>query len=331
MAKKKRKLKKSVNRLLTLSLIIVAVVIGYRVFKINENSNFQELPTQENREKEDKLYAEYTTCLTGNYTEEELNETLQAKIDELSTLLSKYRVSIAYEDVMTGFHFDYNTKVVYYAASTVKMLDAIYVIDKYLNSDLDINTKIQFKSIYNIPNSLFLNKQQVGSYISIKDLVKNAIMLSDNGAHLMLYDYLGYSNLKIYANELGATNALVGDQYGSISISDALIYTKKLYELINKDEELGEEVKSWFIESDENYVKTDTIPAAIKYGGYNEYFHNIGIVYATNPYYLVILSTNGNGKSGNMVKEISAKVAELHDLFYSNRQEYCTFKVYNKS
>lgn len=329
MARKKRKLKKKFNKILILLFIIITVIIGYRVVMINKNSLFQEV-SQENKEKKDKLYTEYTTCLTGKYEEDELNETLQAKIDELSSLLSKYSVSIGYEDIMTGFHYSYNSKVVYYAASTVKMLDAIYIIEKYLNGEIDINEKVQFKSIYNIPNSPFLNKQQVGSYISIKDLLKNAIMLSDNGAHLILYDYFGYNNLKSYANSLGVTNALVGDQYGSISLSDALIYVKKLYELINKDEELGEEVKSWFIESDENYVKTDTIPAAIKYGGYNEYFHNIGIVYATNPYYLVILSTNGNGKSDAMIKEIAAKVNELHDLFYSNRQEYCTFKVYNQ-
>ena len=99
--------------------------------------------------------------------------------------------------------------------------------------------------------------------------------------------------------------------------------------LINKDKELGEEIKSWFIESSENYIKTESIPAAVKYGGYNEYFHNVGIVYATNPYYLVILSANGNGKSESMIKEISLKVQELHELFYSNRQEYCTFEVYN--
>lgn len=329
MARKKRKLKKNVNKILILLLIIITVIIGYRVVMINKNSLFQEI-TQESKEKKDKLYTEYTNCLTGKYEEDELNETLQAKIDELSSLLSKYSISIGYEDIMTGFNYSYNSKVIYYAASTVKMLDAIYILEKYLNEEIDINEKVQFKSIYNIPNSPFLNKQQVGSYISIKDLLKNAIMLSDNGAHIMLYDYFGYNNLKSYANALGATNALVGDQYGSISVIDALIYTKKLYELINKDEELGEEVKNWFIESDENYVKTDTIPAAIKYGGYNEYFHNIGIVYATNPYYLVILSTNGNGKSNDMIKEITAKVTELHDLFYSNRQEYCTFKVYNQ-
>ncbi len=328
--KKRRKLKKSANKILILFVLVITVIIGYRVVKINKNNIFQEV-TQENKEKEDKLYSEYTTCLTGKYQEDEVNEVLQNKIDELTNLLSKYQVSVGYEDIMTGFKYTYNSKTIYYAASTIKVLDAIYAIDKYYNGELDINEKILFRAIYNIPNSPFLNKQKVGSYISIKDLVKNAIMLSDNGAHMMLYDYFGYKNLKSYANNLGATNTLVGDQYGNISLNDAMVYIKKLYELINKDEIFGEEIKSWFTESDENYIKTDTIKAAVKYGGYNEYFHNIGIVYDTNPYYLIILSTNGNGKTANMVQEISAKVQELHELFYSNRQEYCTFKVYNHS
>ncbi len=326
--RKKRKLKKSVNKILILFVLIITVIIGYRVVKINKTDLFQEV-TQENKEKDDKLYTEYTACLTGKYQEEELNEVLQNKIDELTDILSKYHVSVGYEDIMTDFKYTYNSKTIYYAASTVKILDAIYAIDKYYNKELDLNEKVLFRAIYNIPNSKFLNKQQVGSYISIKDLVKNAVMVSDNGAHIILYDYFGYKNLKNYATSLGATNALVGDQYGNISVNDALIYLKKLNELINKEESFGEEIKSWFTESDENYIKTDTTKAAVKYGGYNEYFHNVGIVYADNPYYLVILSTNGNNKSEKMIKEISAKVEELHDLFYSNRQEYCTFKVYN--
>lgn len=329
--KKKLKLKKKAQVVLNILLVIILIVIAYRVIVINKDTILQEV-TQENKEKEDKQYTEYTTCLTGSYTSGELSDTLQNKIDELTSVLSKYRVSIAYEDIMTNFSHSYNSKVVYYAASTVKMLDAIYVLEKHLNNELDINTEVQIKDSYKkVPNSPALKNKEVGSNISLKELVKNAIIYSDNGAHLMLYDYLGYSSLKSYATSLGATEALIGDQFGSINVNDALIYSKKLYELINKSGDLGEEVKSWFINSDENYVTKEDTPAAIKYGGFNEYFHNIGIVYATNPYYLVILSTNGNNENSvNMINEISSKVKELHELFYSNRQEYCTFKVYNQ-
>lgn len=330
MARRRVKLKKKYNKILVLIFIIMTAFISYKIIKINDVSFLEDITKKENKENDDKLYEDYTNCLKQKYKEDELNETLQTKIDELSSLLSKYHVSVGYEDIMTGFKYDYNSKSIYYAASTIKILDAIYAIDKYLSGEIDINTKIVFKSTYNIPNSPFLNKQKIGSYISIKDLIKNAIMFSDNGAHLMLYDYFGYNNLKSYANSLGAINTYIGDKYyGNISTNDALIYIKKLDELINKDKELGEEIKSWFIESSENYIKTESIPAAVKYGGYNEYFHNVGIVYSTNPYYLVILSANGNGKSKSMIKEISLKVQELHELFYSNRQEYCTFEVYN--
>ena len=57
-----------------------------------------------------------------------------------------------------------------------------------------------------------------------------------------------------------------------------MIYVKELYKLIKSNTELGNELKSYFIQSEVNYLKFDNIEAATKYGHYSNYSHNQGIV-----------------------------------------------------
>ena len=70
--------------------------------------------------------------------------------------------------------------------------------------------------------------------ISLRDLVKYAITVSDNSAHQMLVDYIGFTNLKKYGNSLGAKNTLIGgDNFGQIDTNDSIAYLTELYKFIN--------------------------------------------------------------------------------------------------
>ena len=150
----------------------------------------------------------------------------------------------------------------------------------------------------------------------------------------MLVKYIGYDNLKQYGNSLGATTTLehtvLGkDNFGDINVTDAIIYVQELYNFINENPTLGAELKSYFITSDENYLKDteNNIEAATKYGEYNTYFHNNGIVYAENPYFISVLTKLNSNKS--IVTNINKKIQELQNVLYENRKNYCQQKIYN--
>ena len=67
---------------------------------------------------------------------------------------------------------------------------------------------------------------------------------------------------------------------------------------------------------------------AHKYGWYSTYYHDIGIVYEKNPYYISVLTNHGKGDYKKIVNNIHKKINELHHLFYEERQNNCHLNIY---
>ena len=132
-------------------------------------------------------------------------------------LLNGYNVSIGYYNLITGKTYLYDENKIYYGASLIKTLDAIYLYDNNLvTSDL-------------------------------KDYIEAAIERSDNDAHYYLINYIGKNNLKDYGISLGAKYTLYGnDNYGSTNVIDQMIYMKKLFALSKNNDEL----RNLFIKED---------------------------------------------------------------------------------
>ena len=51
-----------------------------------------------------------------------------------------------------------------------------------------------------------------------------------------------------------------------------------------------------------------------KYGYYDVYYHDVGIVYSDNPYIIVVLTKHGKGDYKNIVSDISKKIYELNKI-----------------
>jgi len=192
------------------------------------------------------------------------------------------RVSIGYYNLINGDSFFYNSSKVYYGASLLKTLDAIYVYDNNIVND------------------------------TVKGWVEKAISVSDNDSHYYLYNYIGLDNLQKYGFSLGACNTLVGtDNYGNTSVSDQMVYLKKLYEITLNNDEL----KSYFINDYGNYLNFDDVKFMHKYGYYGGYYHNVGIVLDDEPYIVVILTEHGYDNFKLIINEISKLVYEYHQTF----------------
>ena len=148
-------------------------------------------------------------------------------------------------------------------------------------------------------------------------------MYSDNTAHSILVDYIERGKLKAFGNSLGAVNTLVGDIFGEISAQDSYYYLKALYDYFKTGTDNSKELKKMFVESDQNYLnfKSENIQAATKYGEYPPSYHENGIVFASNPYLISILTNIGNNEKA--IREINTKVYELHKAFYAIRENKC--------
>ena len=51
-----------------------------------------------------------------------------------------------------------------------------------------------------------------------------------------------------------------------------------------------------------------------KYGYYGSYYHDVGIVYADDPYIVVILTKHGNGNFKSIVQDLSKKIYGLNKI-----------------
>lgn len=209
--------------------------------------------------------------------------------DELENYIknNNYNLSIGYYNIKDDFTYKYNEDKLYYGASLIKTLDALYVYEKM-----------------NITNDL-------------KNNVKLAIEKSDNKAHQFLVKTIGFNNLKNYGFSLGAQNILTNgnELYGYTNVSDQLIIWQELYHYINDiniDSSKREELKNYFINNYYNYLKFESSPIIMhKYGYYDKYFHDVGIVLASSPYIIVILTKETKNNFG-IVTEISRKIYTIH-------------------
>ena len=210
-----------------------------------------------------------------NTPKEELNKLDQyIKDNNLS-------VSVGYYNLTNGKTYYYNEDKLYYGASLIKTLDAIYLYDNDL-----------------VDNNL-------------KEYIKKAISISDNDSHYYLLNYIGIDKLRDYGVSLGASNTLVGyDKFGYTTVLDQIVYLKKLYELFKTNKEL----ESYFINDYYNYLNFDNISFAHKYGYYSTTYHDVGIYLGNNPYIVVILTNEGTDNYGkvDVVTELSKLVYEYH-------------------
>lgn len=340
---KTRELRKITNRIKKILKIILAIIIFVGTIyiigcinKYQEDYNEEQTLAEEAKRAEEEALeaqkeADYNACLIKTYTSDELTNSLNNKIAEIDSLLSNYSVSVTYYEPVTGFTYKYNDSQLYYAASTIKMLDALYIYTNASNGLIDLDTLITYEKSDRMGDSYYMKSYSIGDQVSLRDLVKYVITMSDNTAHSMLIKYIGFQNLKNYGKSLGAVYTLNGgDNFGYINNSDSIIYLTNLYNYINNNSELGEELKNYFINSDQNYLSLPdyNIVSAEKYGQYSSIYHENGIVYTDNPYLVSILTKEGNHDYESIIKNINSKIYELHALFESTRETSCYTKVY---
>ncbi len=212
----------------------------------------------------------------------EYQESLEAYIKD-----KNYNVSIGYVNLKTGYTYLYNEKVVYYGASLVKTVDALYVYEK-----MDFNE-------------------------TTRKRVEKAISVSNNQAHNQLVNQIGISNLRKYGRSLGASNFLTRsdkDYFGNTTVKDQIAIWKHLYKVVNTNPK-GQELKKYFINDYWNYLLFDGIPTTMhKYGLYGNFYHDVGIVYSDNPYLVVILTKHGDNNYRSVVKDLSKKIYDLNKI-----------------
>ena len=327
--------KKDVNSKFNVWLFVLLMVAGgIYLYYYNDNLKKElvaEKKLQEElklqQQKEAELKKKYNECL--QFTLEDDAGVLELENDYLEKINSKYSISFMFEDLNSGYKFAKNEKTSYYAASTIKLLDALYLYTMARNGNVDLNDTKVYAQQYSVGG---LKNYKVGDEISIRNLVKEAILISDNNAHLMLVDYIGFNNLKAFGNDLGATTTLIGgDKFGNMNAYDANLYLKELYNFLSIDDVYSKELYDFFLNADQNYFNASDVDVLHKYGNYSYYYNDLSIVYEDNPYSLAILSYYGEGNYEDIFADIQLIINNFSKDYNQYKVNYCTNMIYEKT
>ncbi len=315
------------------TVLIFCILYIYHHLNLNEIS--PNLFVEEEKENIEKLQEEqYNQCINKKFQSNELSEDLlllEKEIDDF-IIQNQYQVSIFFEDISTGFFYSYKPNKIYYGCSLIKLVDALYLINKAIAGEIDLDKEtVTYTNEYIYPFSSEMAKRKIGEEITLRELITYAIRVSDNSAHQMLIDYIGFSNLKSFGEGLGAKVILTGgDNFGNQTVEDTNLYLKEAYRIIKENEEYGFFLKSIMDNNERNAFNTNEIHIYHKYGSYADNFHDIGLNLENYPYSISIFTLHENNSYKQIIQSLHNKLRNLQNIFYKNRQEKCQQEIKGK-
>ncbi len=229
------------------------------------------------------------------------------------------KVAFYYEDVNTGTVVSFNENICFYAASSIKILVYVLLLEKTVRKEIDLNSEILITMADLKQDTGIIKYQKEDTKYTILELIKLTIIESDNTAYLKLVDLVGKEYLEKYGKSLGATHTMEGkDCFGIINCEDMIIYWKKVKDFIDNQKELGPILKSYLLNPSVKLVENKTIeekPFIRKYGSWYVAYHEAGYIEYTNSYYMIILTQiNKVPYKEKFINESAKKILELHKI-----------------
>lgn len=227
--------------------------------------------------------------------------------------LNENNFSFFYYNTSTGKSYFYNENKWYTAGSTSKVAIAMTYYDKINSGEISkTKTYRYYDGAYEPDSGTVTNNYKVGDNIPVSTLLEQMIVNSDNTATNILCMGLGrkVDYKKKYSKY--TDDELTEDFYNSNIITPSIGYDfmKYLYDNSENYEELIKDMKkSSYGQYLKKYVKCDV---AHKYGLYNGYVHDYGIVYGDTTY-LIGVFTKNVAKADELIANINKDILEISE------------------
>lgn len=217
------------------------------------------------------------------------------------------KIGIYYKDLTTGQSFQYNPDELFIAASVIKLPILIAVFQEIEGRNLRRDDSLRLSHSDKVPGCGALNQMHSGLEVTIMDLCKLMITLSDNTATNMLIRTLGIEKINTVIKSFGMSktklNRLLFDSeaqkrglenYFTPAEIGALleqIYTRNVIssavsqeiEVILKEQKLNSKIP---------HLLPRGVAIAHKTGENSGITHDVGIVYSERPFVLCFASNN---------------------------------------
>lgn len=249
---------------------------------------------------------------------ESLNK-LKHKLEELNTLYLKQNEKVAYlyKDINTDTILSYNSDVLFYAASSIKILVCVMLLEKAENNIIDIEEKLLVSMEDLKQDTGIIKYQKEDTYYSIKDLIRLTITESDNTAYIKLVNYIGKDSLAEYGKSLGAKHTMEGkDLFGLINCDDMLCYWNRVRKYINDNNKYSIDFYNWLSNPTFSIIEKKSINNnnfVKKYGSWDVAYHEAGYVEDIDPFYLIVLTQKFKCQDKeDFVNETASRIYKIH-------------------
>lgn len=225
--------------------------------------------------------------------------------------------SVAVQDLKSGEHWVLNGDQWYHPASTIKMPVTLYALDRYRAGKLSWQQGITYtEADYESPGGGAFETAPFGGVYPVENLVNRALMYSNNVAVNMLGRYLGWGNIREWSRTIDGELARLDDGTPQVKVTSELGWWLHLNQVSQEDPKTAELILTPL----RNVAYDGRIPAGLpksvsylhKFGSYDGYFHDGGIVYAERPYALVVLTHGASeGEADEAIAQLSAAVYQV--------------------
>ena len=158
----------------------------------------------------------------------EIPDSAKELADELYAVLRRHGADAGflYYNPHTGGSLEYNADEKFSSGSIIKAIYARSILD----SSTDLTA--EYEMTEELLNSQYelVNGQPVGTFFTAEELIRAALVKSDNTAYKMLYNYIGYSKFNEYAAGLGLPQRMTDENYWfRLTARESAAYFKEIY------------------------------------------------------------------------------------------------------
>ena len=306
---KKKKLRW--DRIIGLFFIIAVVFLGVnqiKSVKANQDENAKIVEKQSSEQE--------AVAVSIGEVEEVLQEKEDEKIKVLiqgveeENNLNESNFSFFYYNVNQKTYYFYNQDTYFTAASTIKMPIAMAYYDEVNAGNMKLDDTLTYKEgCYAVGGGITDYTYNVGEQVPLQFLIKEAIINSDNTATNILLENWGYKECKYQIAKYSEVE--LPENFYSENITSAKYGYDVVSYLYEHQQEYAELIGYLKQSSGGQYLKKyiEQYEVAHKYGSYNGYVHDYGIVYSENPY-LIGIFTKNVASADELIAQISLQVLE---------------------
>lgn len=285
--------------------VIIAIGIGIYSYIMR---NKEEVNKQAKEQKEEERLE--VASIEETIIEETIDSNIENLINQIMTEnnLNENNFFFFFYNIEEKKYYFYNENTYFTAASTIKVPVAMLYYDKIADGELNLSDTLIYNSDdYEAGDGSTAADYSVGERIPISYLLEQTIVNSDNTALNILVNSIGYQKCKEELTKYSEEE--VKEDFYSSNVANVSYYYDVLQYLYQNADKYSELIEYMKISSGGGYLKANLpqYEVAHKYGSYDGYVHDYGIIYGQNTY-LIGVFTSGIANANNLIADIGEQV-----------------------